>query len=289
MIAVIIVDYNSEKFLRRCLCSLVALGRKDLNFIVVDNGGSLDSPSLEAAFPRLTVLDPETNLGFAGGCNAGMQRAIQDGADYCLLLNPDTVASEDFLEPLLSLMKDDDRVGIACPTVCDDDEVGEVAYGGGGINWCTGRAYVIRGRRLQGDGPSVAVPFATGSAMMLRSSAVRDVGLMDEGYFLYFEDVEYSQMFLRAGWKVVYVREAEIRHAASSITGFQSERYVYYFARNRIRFMRRCGRWHHRFVFYGFNTLVRLPGAMIVFGLLRGRPELAMAFFRGWLDGMSRR
>lgn len=289
MIAVVIVDYNSEDLTRACLNSLVALGRSDLGFIVVDNGGSLDVAGLEADFPGLSVIRSGENLGFAGGCNLGLARGREDDAGYCLLLNPDTVAEQDFLALLLSAMESDERIGMACPTLLDDDDVRDVGFGGGGINWWTGRPYAIRGRRLQGDDGIVPVPYATGAALLLRMAAVADVGPMDDGYFLYFEDADYAQAFLHAGWKVAYVPEAEILHAASSVTGFQSETYVRYFARNRILFMRRWGRWHHRVVFTLFHALVRLPGAMIVFGVLRGRPDLARAFLRGWLDGMSRR
>lgn len=289
MIAVVIVDYRSEPLTRGCISSLYALGRSDIRILVVDNSGSMDADALRRDLPEVTLIQPALNLGFGGGCNAGIRRALEDGADYCLLLNPDTVAREDFIGPLLAVMEADETIGMACPTVRDDDEMGEVAYGGGGINWWLGRPYVIRGRRLRSPGRTVDVPFVTGAAMMLRSAAVEEVGPMDEGYFLYFEDAEYSQMFLRAGWRVVYVPEPEVRHAASSVTGFQSERYVYCFARNRIRFMRRCSRWHHRLVFHLYNNLVRMPGAVVVFALFRRRPALAGAYLRGYRDGMLNR
>lgn len=109
---------------------------------------------------------------------------------------------------------------------------------------------------------------------------------MDESYFLYFEDGDYCQAFLRAGWKIAYVPDAEILHETSSTTGVHSERYIYYFARNRVRFMRRWGRWPQWTVFLLFHTFLRLPGALVVFGVLRGRPRAALAFLTGWLDGM---
>ena len=79
MIGVIIVDYNSKRLLRRCLNSLAALGREDLGIIVVDNGGSIDVERLCADFPGLTLLCPGANLGFAGGCNVGIEHALRNG------------------------------------------------------------------------------------------------------------------------------------------------------------------------------------------------------------------
>jgi GT2 family glycosyltransferase len=289
MIGVIIVDYNSERFLRGCLNSLAALGRKDLAVIVVDNGGSIGAERLYEEFPGLTLLNPGANLGFAGGCNVGIEHALRKGFEYCLLLNPDTRADQDFIGPLLSAMETAGDIGMACPTILDDDEVGQIAYGGGGINWWIGRPYAVTGQRLQCDGPYLEVPFASGAAMLIRTEAIRQVGPMEEGYFLYFEDADYAQAFLRAGWKVVYIPSAAVRHAASSVTGYQSNGYIYYFARNRIRFMRRWASWPHWLIFLLFHTLVRLPGALIVFGLLRRRPGAAFAFLKGWAVGLAGR
>ncbi len=289
MIVVVIVDYNSEALTRKCLTSLAALNRSDLEFIVVDNGGSIEEERFRSGFPHVAVLKPGRNLGFAGGCNVGIAAAIDAGASYCLLLNPDTVAEQDFVAPLLAVMESDDGTGMACPTVLDLDMRNAVGYGGGGINWWIGRPYAVKGERLGDPCGSVDVPFVTGAALLIRAAAVADVGPMDEGYFLYFEDADYAQAFLDAGWKIKYVPSAEILHAASSVTGFQSRQYVYYFARNRIRFMNRWGRWHHRLIFVLFNTLVRLPGAMFVFGVLRRQPVLALAYLSGWAHGMAGR
>lgn len=288
MIAVVIVDYLCEALTRRAVASMRAAGRDDLRFYVVDNGLSIDAAGLEADHPGLTVIRPEANGGFAAGCNIGLQRALADGAGWCLLLNPDTVAERDFLSPMLAVMAADPSIGMACPTILEYADR-RIAYGGGAVNWWTGRPHGITGRRLGGGAAHVEVPFATGAAMLLRASAADAVGPMDEGYFLYFEDADYCQAFLRAGWKIAYVPAAEILHETSSTTGVHSENYVYYFARNRIRFMRRRAAWPRLAGFLLFNTVVRLPGALVVFGLLRRRPRAALAFLRGWVAGMAGR
>ena len=288
MIAVIFVDYMCEALTRRAVASMQAIGRDDLRFYVVDNGLSIDAAGLEAAFPGLVVIGPDANRGFAAGCNLGLQRALAGGADWCLLLNPDTAAERDFLSPMLAVMAADPSIGMACPTILEYADR-RIAYGGGAVNWWTGRPHGITGRRLGGDSAHAEVPFATGAAMLLRASAADEVGPMDEGYFLYFEDGDYCQAFLWAGWKIAYVPAAEILHETSSTTGVHSERYVYYFARNRIRFMRRWATWPRWLVFLLFNTFVRLPGALIVFGLLRHRPGAALAFLKGWAAGMTGR
>lgn len=286
MIAVIIVDYHSGNLTRRALASLVTLGRDGLQFIVVDNGDSLDAARMEADFPHLTVLKPGRNLGFAGGCNLGMARALEYGAEYCLLLNPDTRAETDFIGPLLAAMEAEPRIGIAAPTILQDDQGRRVTDGGGLVNWWSGTARGVTDRRLRAEGAYLEVPFATGAAMLIRSEAIKQVGPMDEGYFLYYEDSDYCQAFIQKGWKIGYLPQAELLHATSSVSGRGSEPYLYYFARNRIRFVRRWARWYHRPVFILFNGLVRLPAMVALYGLIRRRPVAAVAIIRGFLDGI---
>jgi GT2 family glycosyltransferase len=289
MIAVIIVDYHSEVLTRRALSSLVALGRDDLSFIVVDNGAASRIDCLEGEFHGLRVLRPGRNEGFAAGCNLGMAEALHEGADYFLLLNPDTRAEGDFVGPMLKTLQQNSEVAVVGPTIVEDDEVREVTDGGGIVNWWTGDARGVTGRRMQADGSYVEVPFTTGAAMLIRAQAAAEVGPMDEGYFLYFEDTDYCQAFLKAGWKIGYVPEAELLHATSSVAGRKSEPYLYYFARNRIRFMRRCGGWHHRLVFTLFNSFVRLPVMLVLYGIVRRRPLAALAIWRGFVDGLRGR
>ena len=287
MIAVVIVDYRSESLTRRALASLVALGRKDLELIVVDNGSSLDAVAMAADFPGLTILRPGVNAGFAAGCNAGLAQAVKDGAAYCLFLNPDTRAESDFIAPLLSAMERDPRLAIASPTILEDDTGRRVTDGGGTVNWWAGSPKGIVGRRLKGPAPVISVPFATGAAMLVRCTAAAETGPMDEGYFLYFEDADFCQAVLRRGWKIGYLPQAELLHATSSVAGRRSPVYLYYFARNRIRFMRRWGRWHHRVVFTLFNSLVRLPAMLVLYGVVRRRPYAALAILRGYIDGIA--
>lgn len=286
MIAVIIVDYHCEALTRAALHSLVRLGRDDLRFIVVDNGLSIDAAALERDFPNLTLLKPASNRGFAAGCNLGMAKALEEGLPYCLLLNPDTRAETDFVASLLAAMEADSRIGIAAPTILEDDASRRVTDGGGVVNWWSGSARGVTDRRLRADGPYLEVPFATGAAMLIRSEAILQVGPMDEGYFLYYEDSDYCQAFIQQGWKIAYLPQAELLHATSSVAGRGSERYLYYFARNRIRFMRRWARWYHRPVFLLFNSLVRLPAMAALYGLIRRRPAAAVAIVRGFLDGI---
>jgi GT2 family glycosyltransferase len=286
-IAVIIVDYNSESWTRRCLESLVALGRGDLAFVVVDNGQSIDAPALEADFVPTTVLRTTDNLGFAGGVNVGLRFALAEQAAWMLLLNPDTRAEHDFIEPLRRVLEGNPGLAMVGPTLRRDDEGRELLTAGGHLNLWLARPSNRLDDGLLHHTPYAVVPFLTGCAMLIRPEAIRQVGEMEEGYFLYFEDADYAQAMRQGGWQLGYVPDSVLLHQPSSVVGYRSGQYVYYYARNRVWFIRRWGRWYHFASLLTFTLLVKLPGSVVVFGLMERRPSLIREFVRGVWAGIS--
>lgn len=285
---VVIVNYHCQDLVSRCVQSLENSVNVGLSYVVVDNSVSDDFSRWETEHHPAIILRSNYNLGFAGGCNMGIKYALDRSADYILLINPDVRTEHDFLTPLITTLEDEHTVGIVGPKIVEDSPDRQIWIGDGvkTLNWWLGGPRHARDNRNEYGGEVQYVPFLSGCCMLLRAQAVRQVGLMDERYFLYFEDADYVQRFLKAGWTVAYVAGAEILHAPSSTIGFQSEGYVYYFARNRIWFMRRWARWYHFMVFMVYTVIVKLPGAVVVFGLIRRKPRLVRAFFRGVLHGM---
>lgn len=285
-IGVICVNYQSQEQLCRCLASLKEHCRDELSFIVVDNSPACEIDAIRQQHPDIQAIVPEGNLGFGGGCNRGLAYALRGNLDYVLLLNPDTWAEHDFVHALVGQLAHDERRAMAGPKITRASVRHEVWYGGARMNWWLGGPRQVMDDRHDGDGEAQTVPCLSGCAMLIKTSALRAVGLMAEDYFLYYEDTDYVQRFLKAGFTAVYVPAARLRHDVSSTVGFQSPQYVYYFSRNRIWFMRRWARWRHFLVFMLYNTVVKLPGAVLVFGLLRRRPELVAAYFKGYWHGL---
>lgn len=288
-IGVISVNYQAHRQLSRCLASLKrhCLG-EDLHFIVVDNSPVSEIDLIADKHPEIQAIVPETNLGFAGGCNRGISHALNLGLDYVLLLNPDTWAEHDFIRVLLDELSKDLNRALAGPRIVRDNPRRDIWFGGVTMNWWLGGPAQIIDGRLDGQGHAMPVPFISGCAMLIKTAALRTVGLMDERYFLYFEDSDYVQRFLALGFTAIYCPAAGLIHEVSSTVGFHSRDYVYYFSRNRVWFMRRWARWYHYLIFMLYNTLVKLPGSVIIFGMLRRRPELVMAYFKGYWHGLSR-
>jgi len=284
--SVVIVNYHSQKLVCRCLASLKQHCRHPLHYFVVDNSIPPEHSLIVAQHSDAAIISPGRNLGFAGGCNLGVIQALAVQSEFILLLNPDAWAENDFLAPLLSALRAHSELGAVGPMILHGDGTRRLWNGGGRLNWWAGGT-----RRIiqpePGDGQSIPVDFLSGCAMLLRSDAVRQAGLLTEEYFLYFEDTDYVQSLFRAGWQVAYVPSAVVLHEPSSTTGMQSKNYIYYFSRNRVWFMRRWAKWYHYLVFLIYNTLVKLPGAVIVFGLQRCQSELVWAYFKGYWDGIT--
>lgn len=286
-IGVVSVNYKSQSQLNRCIASLKRTCRGDLHFIVVDNSPVSEIDLIAEEHTDIVAIVSETNLGFAGGCNRGISYALSQDLDYILLLNPDTKAEHDFISVLMNELAKDERRAIAGPKIMRDNAERSIWYGGAKMNWWRGGPVQIFDDRNDGDDTAQVVPFLSGCAMLIRASAIKAVGLMDERYFLYFEDADYGQRFIHAGFDLVYAHDAVLLHDASSSVGFQSQDYIYYFSRNRIWFMKRWARWYHSLVFMAYNTLVKLPGSVIIFGILRRKPELVLAFFKGYWHGIT--
>ncbi len=281
---VVIVNYHSWEMLCRCVQSLKDHLRQPVHIIVVDNSEESECDEIRARYSDLELIKSPENRGFAAGCNIGIRRALECGMDYIFLLNPDTRLESDLLLSLRRAFGQDSRIGAAGPKILVPRPRRDLWNGGGRLNWFAGATRKIVAE--QGD-EIYEVSFLSGCALLLRTEAVREAGFMAEEYFLYFEDTDYLQRLARAGYKTVYVPQAEVLHEGSTTVGFQSEKYVYYFSRNRIWFMRRWAKWYQLVVFMLYNCMIKLPGAVIVFGLRQKKPILARAYFNGFRHGIS--
>lgn len=183
-IAVIIVDYNGGQKILDCLQSLetakISVGwQKEV--LVIDNNSK--------------------NRGFSAGCNLGIKQALKHGVDAVLLLNQDTMVEKDFLEPLLA--SSGDIVG----PVIKFRRRGKWVYDyGGKINWWLGRA---------SHGESSKIDYVSGCAMLIRRPVLEKIGLLDERYFLYFEDVDFCLRAKKAGFKIAVEPKSVIFHELS--------------------------------------------------------------------------
>lgn len=213
--AVIVLNYNGKDLLARCLESLRRQSARDLTIVVIDNGSDDDSAAfVRREFPEVTLVALPENLGFCGGNNVGIQHALRAGFHYVLLLNNDTVCAPDCLERLLdAACHQPPNVAAWNPKIYFADTA-RLWFAGGEFSLWTARAR-HRGWKTEDRGQfdiPADMTLATGCALLLRCSALREIGLLDERFFAYLEDVEWSVRARRAGYRLRFVPQAVLWH-----------------------------------------------------------------------------
>lgn len=290
-VAVIIPMWNQVELTQRCLRSLGALRRPPEQVIVVDNGSSPDPRALlHTARPDVTVVRLECNRGFAGGCNAGIRRALSDGADAVLLLNNDTTVDPGLLGELVRALEEDPHIATAGAKTLSDETPPRLqsAYG-----VLTFRGSLVR---VEGVAEGAVDVFHTecdvdivfGTAMLLRRTALEAIGLLDEDFFAYHEDVDWCTRARRSGWRIRYVPSAVVYHRMhASTSGGYSGPVNYLSARNSVLFVRKNATLREQlaFAFYTSGHLVKDA----IFRWRRGELGGYRLRLRGLRDGLLRR
>ena len=220
-VTIIVLNWNKREALLDCLEGLRRADLRGASVLVVDNGsrdGSVDA--VRARFPGTHIVALPENRGYAGGNNAGMRVALEAGAEGVLLLNNDAVVAPDFLSPLLSAVEWP-MTGGACSAIhrADHPEMLDVAYSL--IRFEQRNAVQLLGvNSLPGQGFATRceIPIAIGCCLLLRAEALRHVGLFDERYFAYHEDVDWCLRAHRLGYRFYYEPMSRVFHRPSSST-----------------------------------------------------------------------
>jgi N-acetylglucosaminyl-diphospho-decaprenol L-rhamnosyltransferase len=283
-IAVVIVSFNTLDLLRNCLASLRNC-TLPLQIVVVDNASRDGSAAMvRAEFPEVELHALEQNLGFAAGNNLALQklglvvgRAKQEaGAPaLCLLLNPDTVVHQGAIEALADFLMAHPRVGMVGPRLLNPDgslqtaafrfptlsmtaldlfPPGEVLPGRLYNSWWHGRYP----QEAPGSAP-FPIDHPLGACMLVRREVIEQVGVFDEGYFMYVEEVEWCWRIHQAGWAIWQVPAAQVTHVGGAATSqFRAKMFVALY-HSRLRFFRQ----HYA------PALANSHKAIIVLGMLR--------------------
>ncbi|GGK56691.1 glycosyltransferase family 2 protein [Rufibacter glacialis] len=240
LVSVISVNYNQAAVTCEMVASLRNVTYPHLEVIVVDNASPTDDPSLiKELYPEVKLIRSTENLGFAGGNNVGIAHAQ---GQYVLFLNNDTEVDPGFLEPLVNQLEQDEKVGIVSPKIIYHGTQGLIQFAGSkGINPWTGRSITI-GQLETDQGQYDATTnsiLADGAAMMVPMRVIKEVGLMPELFFLYYEELDWCEMIKRAGYTCQYVGQSTVYHKESVSVGKASLLKTYYMNRNRLLFLRR--------------------------------------------------
>jgi GT2 family glycosyltransferase len=284
--SIIVVAFNHRAVLGRCVHALETAGLDPaaVRLILVDNAsgdGTAELIRTELLAPAgdrtvrglpALFLRSDRNLGFAGGCNLGLRRALDDGDDHAYLLNPDTEAEPGFLPAALAVAASDPTIALVQSLILHQTDPQVVNTHGNavhylGFGWAAGD-----GQRL--DHPAVAplvqgprdIAFASGAGMLIDLACLRRIGLLDEELFLYLEDLELAWRARLAGLRVVLAPGSRVRHA-----------YAFHKGVTKFHFLER-NRWLVLLWCYRVRTLLLLLPALLACEL----GLWALAVRQGW-------
>jgi GT2 family glycosyltransferase len=293
-VAILIINWNGYALTKDCLESLKAIDYGNFKTVLVDNG-SVDGSGekLKNEFPEIELVASHENLGFTGGNNLGIKWALDRSFDYVLLLNNDTVVEPDFLQPLVLFLDQNKDYGATQPKIMFEGERDKIWNAGGGYLKILGMTKSIGiGQTDHGQfDQENDTPWITGCCMLVRSEVIREVGKLDERYFAYYEDVEWSLRIRKNGYRLRYLPQSKIFHVAggSSKKAKTKEGIVppvihFYRTRNHLFLIRK----HSdpiSFVISLFYQTIRNIAFILYLGM-RGRFKKVNAIVKGQVSGL---
>ena len=237
-VSIITINYNGLE--NTCALIETIPFNENMEVIVVDNASNnQEAKTIAKRYPQVRVIQSEKNLGFAGGNNLGIQAAQ---GKYLFLINNDTVFKNFNIQALIDRLESSPNIGIVCPKIRFAWANNPIQFAGySKLSTITVRNYAIGFNEEDHGQYDIAhsTPYAHGAAMFIRREAINKVGLMPECYFLYYEELDWSMMFARAGYQIWYEPKCTIYHKESRATGLNSPLRTYYLTRNRLLLVRR--------------------------------------------------
>jgi GT2 family glycosyltransferase len=237
LVVAVLLTWNDITMTSSCIESLRVSTQKNLKIVVVDNGTNPPScPILKDKFPEIIPVQLSKNYGFTGGCNRGIEKAIELGADYVFLLNNDTVVHEEAIPNLVGCMENDKKIGIASAVLLNPGNPKTVQSYQGWINKNTaiitrpGYDDLFEGKYLE----TVMTEFISACAILMRVKTLEDVGLFDESLFTNWEDYDLCIRCTNNDWKLAVVGSAEVVHRRHQTTGSTSPFITYFSIRNKL-------------------------------------------------------
>jgi GT2 family glycosyltransferase len=262
----VVLNWNGWRDTVVCLESLRKSDHPNLAILVVDNGSADDSVcKIQKECPWVEVLETHANLGFAGGNNRGIHLALDRGVKYVWLLNNDTIVETGTLTALVTAAESDPTLGEVGSVLFYANQPDKVqTWGGGAVNWWTGTS-----RHYYAPVAPEKLDYLSAASVLIPSHVLRQTGLLDDGYFMYWEDTDLSYRIRAAGWKLGVASSATLLHKESGSTGPKSVVLERYISASGVRF------------FLKFAPVPWIPIFFLVFGRA-ARRFLILEWKRGW-------
>jgi GT2 family glycosyltransferase len=264
-VSVVSVNFNQPEATKAFLLSLKNYCSLKLEIIIVDNASDINSENeFKEIIPELLFIRSKTNIGFAGGNNLGIAQAK---GDYILLLNNDTEIVKGSIETLVNELKSDNNIGLLSPLILYHDDQSIIQYAGfTPLNYLTARNKQLglyKKNTGQYNELSYQTGFCHGAAVICRKTDLIKAGLMDESYFLYYEELDWCEKFKRIGKTINFTGKTHIYHKESISVGKDSPIKIYFMTRNRMLFIRKNTGLFNTILFSLYYTFIACPKLML--------------------------
>jgi len=260
MTSLITINYNNAKVTCELLASMEAFDREKIEVIVVDNASKEDPSEITKNYPWVKFIQSDKNLGFAGGNNLGVRHST---GDYLFFINNDTEFVSNIIDHLVDRFNDDPSLGIICPVLHYFQSPQDVQYAGfTQISTITGRNKCLTEVRQAGLSYTA---YAHGAAMLMPRKVYDLVGPMPENYFVYYEEMDWSEEVRRKGFRIAVDCDVILYHKESQTVKNHNEMKSYLMTRNRILFMRRNTTAGQMIFFWIYFLLIATPKQILVY------------------------
>lgn len=282
----IILNWNGKADTLACLESLKQTTYDNHKIVVVDNASTDDSvDAIKKQFPKSEVIANDKNLGFSGGNNVGITWALEQGAEYCFVLNNDTLVESNTVAQLVETAQTDPKIGMVGPLILYMEPKETIAALGGEIRWKWAEA--IQGFNMEPVSAAPKAPFATtfltAAAVLVSRTAIEKAGLLPEEYFYGMEDAAWCTHITHAGFTLMADPRVSIDHKESAATGKFSPVKMYYTSRNALLFLKNeAGANYWRYLMSYHVKLAKLKVKLILKGQWQLLGALIAGYFAFW-------
>ena len=288
-IAIIIVNWKQYQLTKLCLYSLQKIKYDNYQIILIDNESNpKELKKIKNQFDKIITFPNQKNLGFTGANNVGIEYAIKNEFKYVMLINNDTEVEKNFINPLIELLEKNQNFGAAQPLILNYYNRNKVWSAGGFLNKFFGYTYVIKSP----EGIKKNIDWITGCCFFLRTDVIKKIGLLDEKFFAYYEDVDWSIRIKNAGYDLAFVKSSVVYHHGSKSSKNESNEgtlspFVHYLnIRNHIFLLRKNKDLFNSVgvLFFQFFKIVSYS----VYFIVRVRINKLNMVYKGLVDGLMK-
>lgn len=241
-VSIVLLNWNGKNDTIECLESLKKVQYPNWEIILVDNGSEDGSPEyFEKNYSNITLIKNKENLGFTGGNNVGIKKALEHGADYVLLLNNDTTVDEQLIQGCLKPFLENKNVGLVGPKVVNYNHPETVWCAGGSYNPILGRAVMYGTVSKTTDFEKAdVVDWISFCVVMIKREVFEKIGFLDDAFFSSYEDLDFCLRAKKVGYLCAYSPKVVVKHKiAQDWGGLDNPLYIYYQTRNALLCMKK--------------------------------------------------